>query len=226
MYKSMIVIDDFYPDPHEMREAALALDYPPPVPGQTFPGRNSATRLLIDGMDRIVSRIVNEPMQGNLRNAHGRFRMTLASDPAGRFNIHIDEDTVWAGIAYLTLPEHCQGGSVFYRHIPTGTDRAPILPGDLAAFGADTPEDAVAKVLDPDSSDPSKWEAIMTVPMRFNRLALFRPWFWHAGTEAFGDEPENGRLIQVLFFTHDERAAQQPRRPGPPARRATVPLPI
>ena len=226
MYKSVIVIDDFYPDPHKLRETALALDYPPPVPGQTFPGRNSATRLLIDGMDRIVSQIVNEPMRGNLRNAHGRFRMTLASDPAGRFNIHIDEDTVWAGIAYLTLPEQCQGGSVFYRHIPTGTDRAPILPGDLAAFGADTPEDAVAKVLDPDSSDPSKWETIMTVPMRFNRLALFRPWFWHAGTEAFGDDPENGRLIQVLFFTHDERAAQQPRRPAPPSAKATVPLPI
>ena len=100
------------------------------------------------------------------------------------------------------------------------------MPGELAQFGVAKPEDAVAQVLDPDSNDPSKWEAIMTVPMRFNRLAVFRPWFWHSGTEAFGDSPENGRLIQLLFFTHADAPAQQPRRPGPPAGKATVPLPI
>ncbi len=226
MYKSVIIIDDFYPKPHVVREAALALDYPPPVPGQTFPGRNSATRLLVDGVERIISQIVNEPLQGNPSNAHGRFRVTLANDPPGRYDMHVDEDTVWACIIYLTLPEHCQGGSVFYRHIPTGTDRAPMLPGELAAFGADTPEEAVAKVLDADSNDPTKWEKIMTVPMRFNRLAIFRPWTWHKGGDAFGDTPENGRLIQLLFFIHADTPAQQPWRPGPAAGRATVPLPI
>ena len=110
MYKSVTIIDDFYPNPHEVREAALALDYPPPVPGQTFPGRNSATRLLIDGMDRIVSQIVNEPVRGNPRNAHGRFRITLDSDPPGRFNLHNHQDTVWGGIAYQNQPQPSPGG--------------------------------------------------------------------------------------------------------------------
>ena len=26
---------------------------------------------------------------------------------------------------------------------------------------------------------PNKWDHLMTVPMRFNRMIIFRPWFWH-----------------------------------------------
>ena len=40
----------------------------------------------------------------------------------------------------------------------------------------------------------------MTVPMRFNRLILYRPWLWHSAGPGFGDSNETGRLIQVLSF--------------------------
>jgi len=44
----------------------------------------------------------------------------------------------------------------------------------------------------------------MTVPMRFNRCVLLRPWFWHTAGPSFGDRPENARLIQMFFFTLDK----------------------
>jgi hypothetical protein len=40
----------------------------------------------------------------------------------------------------------------------------------------------------------------MTVPMRFNRLVLLRPWLWHTSGPGFGDSVENGRLVYLMFF--------------------------
>ena len=54
----------------------------------------------------------------------------------------------------------------------------------------------------PQTNDPTKWELVRRVPMKFNRLVLFRPWQWHNATPGFGDRPENGRLIYVLVY-HD-----------------------
>jgi len=36
--------------------------------------------------------------------------------------------------------------------------------------------------------------------MRFNRLILFSPWMFHNSGAAFGDRPENGRLVHLMFF--------------------------
>jgi len=44
------------------------------------------------------------------------------------------------------------------------------------------------------------WERIFEVPMRFNRLVVFRSDFFHAITELFGEHAENGRLVQLLHF--------------------------
>ena len=46
MYKSLIVVDDFYADPHEVRAQALNCDYPPVTGMRTFPGRNAAQRFV------------------------------------------------------------------------------------------------------------------------------------------------------------------------------------
>ena len=40
----------------------------------------------------------------------------------------------------------------------------------------------------------------MTVPMRFNRLILFSPWMFHNSGMAFGKTPQDGRLVNLMFF--------------------------
>ncbi|MBN36343.1 MAG: hypothetical protein CMM46_16510 [Rhodospirillaceae bacterium] len=37
-----------------------------------------------------------------------------------------------------------------------------------------------------------QWERTIFVPMKLNRLVLFRSWMWHAGGIDFGDSIENG----------------------------------
>lgn len=198
MYQSLIVVDDFYDSPQAVRDLAVGADYPEPSGPRTFPGRNSAAPFLPSGLDRAVSALVGEPLRApDAPGAfHGRFRITLAGEE-GRYQVHVDPSGLtWVGVIYLTPPAHCHGGTAFYRHLQLQSDRTPVEQGELTRCGVAD----IATLLQRDGNDPSKWEHLMTVPMRFNRLILYRPWLWHSAAEGFGSSLADGRLVQVLSF--------------------------
>ena len=197
MPTSLIVVDDFLDDALSAREAALRLTYPD-LQG-VYPGRNSVERLTIPGLDQAVSHLVGEPVRAvNPLQSHGKCRMTLARD-VGTMRVHIDP-AYWSGILYLSRPQDCRGGTEFFRHRDTGTDRAPYDDAEAATWGFASGREMVAQILSRDSLDHAAWESSMTVPMRFNRLLLLRPWLWHTAGENFGDSMENGRLVLLMFF--------------------------
>ncbi len=198
MYQSLIVIDDFYPNPLEVRQAALGFEYPE-VPGpRTFPGRNSRQKYLPQGLEQAVSHILGGPVVGDAspESTHGRFRITLAGEPS-RYLVHADPTVLdWVGVAYLNLPDQCRDGTAFFRHKGLNSDRTPMTQNELAAYGPSS----VGELLKQDGNDPDKWQHLMTVPMRFNRLIVYRPWVWHSAGESFGSSLEDGRLIQLVAF--------------------------
>lgn len=199
MPTSLIIVDEFLSprDALELRRVGLGLTYPEQL--GAFPGRNSLERIEIASLAQVASKLVGEPLQPiSPLQSHGKFRLTLAADQ-GRAKVHIDE-AYWSGILYLSLPEHCRGGTEFFRHRPTDTERAPIDPHELAAMGFSSYADMHRQIIEADSVDDSKWERTMQVPMRFNRLVLLRPWLWHTAGEAFGDCKENARLVYLMFF--------------------------
>ena len=102
-------------------------------------------------------------------------------------------------------PEDCRGGTEFFRHIRTNSDRAPYNDEEAVALGYSSAKAMTAEVLEQDSTDDSKWELTQRVPMRFNRLVLLRPWLWHTAGENFGDTLENGRLVYLMFFASARR---------------------
>ena len=104
------------------------------------------------------------------------------------------------GRASFSRPEDCRGGTEFYRHKRTGTDRCPINTEALSKVGYASYEDLQRDILDKDALERSEWELTMTVPMRFNRLVLLQPQYWHTAGPGFGDSLENGRLIYLMFF--------------------------
>jgi hypothetical protein len=197
MHRSLLIIDDFIDNAAQLRETALRLEYPPNE--APFPGRNSLQRVNLAGVAEEVSYLVGEPLRPiNPLKSHGKFRITLAGD-VGKARVHIDE-AHWSGILYMSRPEDCRGGTQFFRHRRTNTDRAPTTPQELRALGYASAEEAHRDIIERDSLNDSAWEMTMEVPMRFNRLVLLRPWLWHTAGPAFGDRLENGRLIYVLFF--------------------------
>jgi uncharacterized protein DUF6445 len=197
MIPHVIVIDDFLRNPEEVRRQALGLTYK--VEGR-YPGLNSSEKITIEGLDQIVSHLVYEPVRAPWTEdfSHGSCRVALASDDKpGR--IHIDQSH-WSGILYLSRPEDCQGGTEFFRHIPTQTDHLPLTPDALKEAGYSSYDDLKKDILEKDALDRSKWELTMTVPMRFNRLVLLQPQYWHTAGPGFGDSLENGRLVYLMFF--------------------------
>jgi hypothetical protein len=197
MPTSLIIVDDFLGDARGLREAALKLTYP--RLDSMFPGRNSVERINIEGLGEQVSRIVGEPVAPmGPPQSHGKCRVSLAGDK-GNARVHVDA-AHWSGILYLSRPEDCRGGTEFFRHKATNTDRAPYDDPEAQALGYPGAKQMVTEILNRESLDESKWEMTMQVPMRYNRLILLRPWLWHTAGESFGDSLENGRLVYLMFF--------------------------
>lgn len=89
----------------------------------------------------------------------------------------------FAGIVYLTLPEHCQGGTWFFRHRPTGDVVRRVERQAQYNYLAE-----------------EAWEKTHEVPMKFNRLVLYPGDLFHAiATPYFGDCAENARLAYTFF---------------------------
>lgn len=196
MPTSLIIVDDFLNNAQDLRCAALQLTYP--EQRRAYPGRNSNQRIELQGLTQQVSRLVGEPLQPAVpREAHGKCRITMANDVASA-KVHVDR-AHWSGILYLSRPQDCRGGTEFFRHLPSGQDRAPYNDDEARQWGY-----ASAKAMVDDAAeqtiDDSQWEQTMTVPMRFNRLVLLRPWLWHTAGENFGDTMENARLVYLMFF--------------------------
>lgn len=202
MPTSMIIVDDFLDNAQALREASLRLTYPPQE--GMFPGRNSVERINIEGLEQQISRLVGEPLEAMPPpQSHGKSRITLAADK-GKARVHVDP-AHWSGILYLSRPQDCRGGTEFFRHRATNTDRAPYSDHEAAALGFPSAKGMVDEILKRDGTDDSKWEMTQRVPMRFNRLLLLRPWLWHTAGENFGDTLENGRLVYLMFFASSQR---------------------
>ncbi len=198
MLTTLLIVDDFLGNANELREQALRLTYPEQQ--GAFPGRNSRERIGIEGLDQAVSRLVGEPLKPvSPLESHSKCRLTLATDTS-KAKVHIDPNSHWSGILYLSKDEDSSGGTDFFRHIRTNSDRAPVYKEELAARGYSSFDEMHADIIEKDSVDDSKWERTTHVPMRFNRLVLLRPWLWHTAGPGFGDRPENGRLVYLMFF--------------------------
>jgi hypothetical protein len=209
MTPHVIVIDDFLPNANAFRELALKQRYALKGP---YPGLDSVEKTRIDGLDDLVSTLVYQQVRApwTKNYAHGNFRIALATDDDGPARIHIDESH-WSGILYLSRPEDCRGGTEFYRHLPSGTDHAPFTEAELIASGYSTYDELDAEILDRDALDRSKWELTTVIPMRFNRLVLQQPQYWHTAGPSFGDSIENGRLVYLMrfFLTAADRTKDQ-----------------
>lgn len=198
MKTSLIIVDDFLEDPMALRNAALRQEYPKLDNQQAYPGRNSRHSQIIRGFDQKVSEIIGEKIEPADTSSHARFRLATAGED-GKEGVHIDPVN-WTVLLYLTLPEHCQGGTHLFRHIETNSDHAPFNEQELNGMGYTNKDTFMEEVVYKNTNDPSKWELLNTIPMRFNRLLIMRPQQYHDAGISFGDCLENSRLIYVNTY--------------------------
>lgn len=198
MLPSFLIIDDFLANPFDVRRQSLALDYDPKFKNGNYPGLISTLPLQTAALDKTVSKIIGTSLKPANNTLHGHCRLTLAGD-RGRSGVHIDP-CFYSGILYLSLPEHCKGGTDFFRHRRTGLEAVPSTEMRLLESGYNDPNKLIEEVVNKDTNSASKWERTMRAPMRFNRLILFNPWLFHNAGQAFGNSAETGRIVCLLFF--------------------------
>ena len=183
----LIIRDDFYSDPDLIRQRALNKQYHAP-PGNTK--RLAKTAACTDQEASELFELVRPFVpEGDVVSFRVLFRYTLAGTIKKTF-CHVD-GTSYAGIVYLTLPEHCAGGTSIYRHKATG---------DIIF----NPEHRELYNL----QDESQWEIAEEVEMAHNRLVMYPGQMFHALTPVFfGDDITNGRLTQNIFIMRPGDAA-------------------
>lgn len=172
---NIIVIDNFYKNPLEVRNFALNEEYN--VSGN-YPGhrtRSFANKELKETIEKFVSpnKLTDFPMEPSAYN--GSFQYATSRQ---RSWIHIDPHNNWGGVLFLTPDAPVNSGTAFYRL------KKGYLEQDVSKY----------------SQDLSKWELVDQVGNVFNRLVLFNSKRYHMSMDYFGTELSDSRLFQVFFF--------------------------
>lgn len=190
-----IVIDDFYSNPIDVRNFALAQDFFYSTTNQ-FPGLRTKS-FLNDTIKEALESVIY-PFAGRVVSWHdddelsstGAFQYTTEEHHSW---LHTDGAVQWAAVLYLTPNAPHSSGTGFYRHKKTGMEKFVYLTEKP------TEKDRNHPYLT-DYKDMTKWELTDIVSNKFNRLVLYRADLFHKSMDYFGKDKHNGRLFQVFFF--------------------------
>jgi len=196
---AVLVIDDFYENPLEVREWVLNQDFP--IVGN-YPGARTAPFAPEQVKDKIESYI--KPFAGKITkwstsdnqfNSNGCFQYTLKSNNSW---MHTDaEVTDWAGVLYLTPDAPLASGTGLFQF--QDGSRYSLDSGDKEAQNSN-------------AGNMDAWEEVDIIGNVFNRLILFNAQHWHRSLEYFGDTKENGRLFQTFFFSTERNLTDNIKR--------------
>jgi len=206
MNQNIIVIDDFYKNPNEVRNFALNAEYPKQDSDDdyTYPGRNSLQEFYSKEIHQCFEEILKEELIPSQPN--GYFRISLKKDTYKQ-DIHVDPGWKWGAVIYLSKPEDCvpEGGTSFWRHKNLNWESCPRNDEEAKIYGYPSYKESWWTTVYGDGLNRSKWTRYFLCPMKFNRLVIFKTHLWHSHNYNFGDNLENGRLVQLLFFNPSKK---------------------
>lgn len=199
MKRSIVIVDDFHPNPDEVRHTALTADYPQPDDTYTYPGRNSHQSYYPVELHQAFETLLNRKLTPAPNN--GYFRISLEND-SFKQDVHVDPNWEFGAVCYLNSPEQCvdEGGTSFWKHNKTGMESCPRSSEISKLWGYSQEKEAWWTTVYGEGLDRSKWTRYLLSPMKYNRLVVFRSDLWHSHNYNFGDCFENGRLVQLFFF--------------------------
>ena len=191
--KRLFVVDNFYADPHAVREFALQQTY---FPGEGAVGHRTRKQFLFDGLRESFESIIgvkildhtNDGFGWNDEGINGRFQYC----PAGTPSVFHCDSQKWAAVIYLTPDAPPESGTSFFRHKETKIFHNSQIDWEsgqgLKVFNQHT------------FLDSTPYEPIDTVGNVFNRLVIFDGGLIHSGVNYFGWNIETSRLFQIFFF--------------------------
>lgn len=202
----IIIVDDFYAEPHQTRTFALSHNYRSAAT-YNYPGWQSEKMLHSPALLEVFGELTGAPVEVDFESfTFGGFR--LATEGTGRLaNVHADQAADWAALVYLTPGAPDSAGTGFFRHRRTALEGPPTDAQARAAGYGDAFAYEQAQLI-PDYADPSAWELVEWVAPTYNRLILFQGCkLYHASLGGAGSTPADARLTHSFFF-NDTRASE------------------
>lgn len=199
MRRNIIILDDFYSNPDEVRQIALNSPYPEPEDSYTYPGKNSYHNHYPESLHQKFESILNRKLTPSQPN--GYFRLSLETDTY-RQDVHVDPSWEFGAVCYLNPPEQVidEGGTSFWMHNKTKMETCPQTDEGAKYYGYSSAKEAWWTTVYGEGLDRSKWSRYLLSPMKYNRIVIFRTNLWHSHNYNFGTNLHNGRIVQLFFF--------------------------
>jgi len=175
---NVIVIDNFYSNPDEVRNFALTSEFN--VKGN-YPGLRTES-YATDELKEKFEKILGKKIKFWPNEYNGSFQYTTENKKSW---IHRDK-TDYSCIIYLTPNPPSDGGTVLYKHKITNKRFAD--------------DEIWEKILSEDSNDEDRWDVLDVIGNVYNRCVIFNGKLSHKSNKYFGDCLENSRLFQTFFF--------------------------
>ena len=195
MKNSLTILDDFFPDFDAVRAFALSHDFTqePEYDGHAYPGFAQVKD------ERFAGYMASLLAEATGCNVGIKIAAFVAGTEAFETQQWIHADNTCAShAAVVYLFDQPGFGTAFWQHIGTKSDS---LQKHLSHF-TDLPADSVAQVLQTQGRSEAMWTRSDYADSRKNRLIFYPSDRFHSRypQAAFGDEPENCRLILTAFF--------------------------
>lgn len=179
--KRIFVVDNFYSDPHAVREYALQQEFVEDL--RYYKGRRTENKFFVPGTKKAFEQIIGKKITiWDEYGMNGVFQTCHAEDPL----VYHTDLQEWAGMVYLTPNAPFECGTSMYAHKETKA-RHVSDPGIETAF-------------DGGFYDSTKFELVDVVGNVFNRLVIFNGKCIHSASKYFGKTLEDSRLFHMFFF--------------------------
>lgn len=180
MKPRIVVVDGFYDNPEERRNAAFASGMKP------HPDYHKGIRSDAFDIPEPHRSIFERFLGGKMKGGYACFQACVSSD----LLVYHSDTQDWAAIIYLTPEPPPESGTSFFRSKHTRVRHASEVSSteiEAMTYGG--------KLL-----DRTAWEEIDRTGNIYNRLVIWDAKLVHAATNYFGTSPENGRLFEMFFF--------------------------
>lgn len=183
---TMIVCENFYEDPHAVREYALSLEY---EESDYHRGKRTAAPHIFSGTKEKFEQLLGKKITNwsETYGMCGRFQYCTAEDAL----VYHSDVQQWAAVVYLTPDAPYETGTSLLAHKKTRA-RHCTDPNVSQAWQETAPTGLYL--------DGTPWDEIDKVANVFNRLIIWDGHCPHSASKYFGFTKETSRLFQIFFF--------------------------
>ena len=182
MKKSIIVVDNFYNNPDEVREFALSVEYKADL--RFYKGLRSVENYQQEGLKEAFEELIDEKIVSfpDKDSFNGCFQITTAEDP----QVYHHDTQKWAAMIYLTPDAPLESG--------TRTHSSKI--NNTRHMNDENAQEAFSAGY----YDSTKFNIVDSIGNVYNRLVIMDAQHFHSAGSYFGNSKETGRLTHLFFF--------------------------